>query len=715
MNKVTKLSEMPSNESNDPDNSPFHAGEKEMQARAGKREAMEKFGKRVITNAMPDQHRDFYAQLPFLIVGNVDNKGWPWVSILSGKPGFLQSPDPKTLNLRARAVPNDPLHDSIKLGSPLGMLGIELGTRRRNRLNGRISQINHSSFAVEVDQAFGNCPQYIQTRSIDFVRDPQQQDDPDNINTNNVTKLCELDAAASAMISRADTFFVSSFLPIKDEAVKEGVDVSHRGGNPGFIKVEGNRLTIADYPGNYHFNTLGNFLLNPKAGLTFIDFETGDLLLLTGSVELLDDTEEEIISFKGAVRGWRFTLDHALRLTNALPFRSTLKEYSMNSLITGNWNQAKLDLAAKNSKHQWRSFTVTRIVDEGSVIRSFYLQPESGEGLAEFEAGQFLTISISPEGTEKQLTRTYTVSSAPGENYYRISVKRELEGLVSKYLHDKIHVGDSINIRKPVGEFYLDPTKTRPAALLAGGVGITPMISMAQHVLRHGIITRHIRPLHIFHCAQTVEQRAFAKEFRNLEAQTQKRIRYYSLISQPTTTDQLGKNFNGSGHITADILRQKLPLDDYDFYLCGPASFMQAMYDNLMSLGVSDQKIFAESFGPALLERKQTENEAQAQAQAQAQVQPQAEEAESSVIKFAKSGFQQTWSKGEETLLEVAENHGLTPNFSCRNGVCGSCAVKLTSGSVSYRSKPNAQHDDDEVLICCAVPAQGSDMIELEL
>ena len=85
------------------------------------------------------------------------------------------------------------------------------------------------------------------------------------------------------------------------------------------------------------------------------------------------------------------------------------------------------------------------------------------------------------------------------------------------------------------------------------------------------------------------------------------------------------------------------------------------------------------------------------------------------MIKFAKSGFQQTWSKGEETLLEVAENHGLTPNFSCRNGVCGSCAVKLTSGSVSYRSKPNAQHDDDEVLICCAVPAQGSDMIELEL
>lgn len=693
MNNVTQSMK----ESND---SPFHIGEKEMQTRVGKREAMEQFGRRVITTSMPDQHRDFYAQLPFFVVGNVNNEGWPWVSILSAKPGFLNSPDPKILNINAKPVLNDPLHDSIKLGTPLGMLGIELGTRRRNRLNARVSEVKENSFAVEVDQAFGNCPQYIQIRSVDFVRDPQQLS-----KDNNVTKFTELDAAAIEMISTADTFFVSSFLPIKEDAVKEGVDVSHRGGSPGFIKVEGNTLTIPDYPGNYHFNTLGNFLLNPKAGITFIDFETGDLLMLTGSVELLDGTEEEIVSFKGAERGWRFTLEHGLRLTNALSFRSTLKEYSMNSLVTGNWNQAKLDLAAKKSKDAWRSFALTRIEDESSVIRSFYLQPESKEGLAEFDAGQFITIGVTPEGSEKQLTRTYTVSSAPGEKHYRISVKREAEGVVSKYLHDEIKVGDSINIKNPVGEFYLDPTEIRPAVLLAGGVGVTPMISMAQHVMKHGVITRHFRPLHIFHAAQTIEQRAFASEFKNLEANTQGEIRYYSLISQPTSSDKLGKDFNGSGYITAEILRQTLPLDDYDFYLCGPAPFMQSMYDSLMSLGVADDKIFAESFGPALLERKQDEQEQQLQAK----------EAENSIIKFTKSGFQQTWSKGEESLLEVAENHGLTPNFSCRNGVCGSCAVKLISGSVSYRNKPNAQHQDDEVLICCAVPAEGSDTIELGL
>lgn len=294
--------------------SPFHHGEQEMQTRVGKREAMEKFGRRIIKTFMPEQHREFYAQLPFLVAGSIDKEGWPWASILSGKPGFLHSPDPNTLQINTKTLNNDPLQDSIKTGVPLGLLGIELSTKRRNRLNARISEVNPEGFAVTVDQAFGNCPQYIQSRSVDFIRDPHVESD----NTK-VKEFTSLDHEVREMIETADTFFVSSFLPIQDNPEKEGVDVSHRGGSPGFVKVEGNTLTVPDYPGNHYFNTLGNFLLNPKAGLIFIDFETGDLLMLTGTVELLDEEDEDVISLKGAERAWRFTLNRGLKLVSALP------------------------------------------------------------------------------------------------------------------------------------------------------------------------------------------------------------------------------------------------------------------------------------------------------------------------------------------------------------------------------------------------------------
>jgi ferredoxin-NADP reductase/predicted pyridoxine 5'-phosphate oxidase superfamily flavin-nucleotide-binding protein len=679
--------------------SPFHRGEQEIQTRVGKREAMEKFGRRVITSFMPDQHRDFYAQLPFFVAGSIDKEGWPWASILSGKPGFLYSPDPETLNINTRTISNDPLRDSIRAGAPLGLLGIDLSSRRRNRINARVSEVNADGFAAAVDQAFGNCPQYIQIRSVDFIRDPEIA-----VEKQDVKKFTNLDADAKKMIEAADTFFVSSFLQTQNDAEKEGVDVSHRGGRPGFVKVEGNTLTIPDYPGNYHFNTLGNFLLNPKAGLIFIDFDSGDLLMLTGTVELLWEDDKEVTSFKGAERAWRFTLDHGLKLTSALPFRSTLKEYSPNSLITGDWQQAQATRDAEKRKNAWRTYEVTRVEDESSVIRSFYLKPTDEDSLNSFQAGQFITIRVTPDATKKCITRTYTVSSAPDDNYYRISVKRDTDGLVSNYLHESLKRGDKLVAKTPLGEFFIDATESRPAVLLAGGVGITPMISMAQHIMNHGILKRHIRPLHIFHSAQTTEQRAFMNEFKALEQKSQGAIHYYSFISKPAQHDEPGKDYNGAGRITADALRQTLPLDDYDFFLCGPPAFMQSLYDTLTTLGVNDKRIFAESFGPAVLKREQVNQQSLA-----------LNEADSAIISFTKAGFQQAWNKGDGTILEVAENHGLAPNFSCRNGVCGACAVPLKSGSVAYRSNPVATHGDDEVLICCAVPAEHSEAIELEL
>ena len=139
--------------------SPFHAGEIALQERAGVRARLAETGHRVIRDFMPEQHRDFFNHLPFLIVGSLDRAGRPWASMLTGFPGFMASPDPKTLRIAARPGPHDLLAKNLAAGAPLGLLGIELSTRRRNRMNGRVSMLDGSGFAVSVDQSFGNCPQ----------------------------------------------------------------------------------------------------------------------------------------------------------------------------------------------------------------------------------------------------------------------------------------------------------------------------------------------------------------------------------------------------------------------------------------------------------------------------------------------------------------------------------------------------------------------------
>ncbi len=685
-----------------PVRSPFHAGEQEIQSRVGKRQAMETFGRRVIRRFMPDQHRTFFEQLPFLVVGSVDAEGWPWASIVPGKPGFISSPDPTHLSIGSLGLPGDPLSTAIKRDAPVGLLGIEMPTRRRNRMNGRIEATDGTGFSVAVDQSFGNCPQYIQTRSIDFVHEPNTEHE-----RSSPVRFEAFDDEARALIETADTFFVSSYLQADDTPEVEGVDVSHRGGRPGFVKIDRNTLTIPDYSGNSHFNTLGNFLLNPKAGLVFPDFSTGDLLMLTGTVELLWEDAAEIKAFAGAERGWRFTLYHGLRLPAALPFRSTFHDYSPSSLITGDWAQAEATLEAEARRNAWRPYRVTRIEDESSVIQSFYLKPADGGAILPFEAGQFLTISIAVSDTDKPAIRTYTVSSAPGETHYRISVKREVSGQVSRLFHDTVKVGSLVEVKAPRGGFYIDPAETRPAVLLGGGVGITPMISMAQHIVKEGRRTRHFRKLTILHAAKTLQERAFAASFRNLEAQSNGAVQYRSFISRPANRESSEIDAYDTGHLTPDILRQTLPLDDYDFYLCGPAPFMQALYDTLRKLGVRDNRIFAEAFGPASLKRQQDGGGDT--------VFDATKEAGETVIKFAKSDFEQRWNRGGDTILETAETHGLTPDSGCRNGNCGTCAVKLKSGSVTYRVQPSAVIAEDEVLICCAVPAKGADVLEIDL
>lgn len=310
----------------------WHEGEKYIQEKVGVAERMEGVGQRVVRDYMPDQHRSFYAQLPFIVLGSVDAGGDAWATLLTGKPGFMSSPTPTILDIAAQLDPSDPAGADIQDGSPIGLLGIELHTRRRNRMNGIVTRA-HGGLHIDVDQSFGNCPRYIQLRDYEFIRAP---DEPF---TGVVENLPELDASARALIEAADTFFVASYA---DRHSRRQVDVSHRGGKAGFVRVaEDGTLTIPDFNGNFFFSTLGNILLTRKAGLIFVDYRSGDLLQMTGDAGVIFDSPE-VAAFQGAERLWTFRARRIVRRRGVLALRWTFREdgWSPSSLITGDWADA---------------------------------------------------------------------------------------------------------------------------------------------------------------------------------------------------------------------------------------------------------------------------------------------------------------------------------------------------------------------------------------
>lgn len=320
---------------NPTDTAVFHEGERAVQARVGVREKMEELGGRVIRDFMPDQHREFFAMLPFIVLGALDPAQQPWATVLAGPPGFMRSPDPRHLVIGARPASFDPLAGALGAGAPVGLLGIQPHTRRRNRMNGNVGTASPVGLLeIAVTQSFGNCPKYIQAREPTYVA-------PDRSEVAVRNGERRLDSAGQAMVRAADTFFIASAHP--DAAThstrSRGVDVSHRGGKPGFVKVhdDGSHLTVPDFVGNYLFQTIGNLQLNPRAGLVFVDFASGDLLYVAARGSIVWDGPE-VEAFAGAQRLIKFEVDRWRRVEGGLPLRWTAAESSAFLKPTGEWS-----------------------------------------------------------------------------------------------------------------------------------------------------------------------------------------------------------------------------------------------------------------------------------------------------------------------------------------------------------------------------------------
>lgn len=290
----------------------WHVGEKAMQHTIGADVVFAGLESRIFHTQLSEQQRGFFSQLSLLVVGSVDENGFPWVTLVSGDTGFVSSPNIRTLRIGAMVSEADPAQTGLRLGASVAVLGIDFEARRRYRVNGEVVASTPSQLDVRAAQVFGNCPKYIKQRHlVGMAPSASAHENPEVLNG--------LDDEARNLVERAETFFVASYVDLKESGRQ--VDVSHRGGPAGFVAVgKDGSLTVPDYPGNRFFNTLGNFAVNPTAGLTFVDFENGTLLQLTGSVDIILDGPD-IDAYPGAERLWRFLPRSIIRRRSAIAFQ----------------------------------------------------------------------------------------------------------------------------------------------------------------------------------------------------------------------------------------------------------------------------------------------------------------------------------------------------------------------------------------------------------
>jgi predicted pyridoxine 5'-phosphate oxidase superfamily flavin-nucleotide-binding protein len=293
---------------------PFHSGEIAVQTRAGVREDAERIGQ-VICNTVKPAALSFLSTQQMAIASTIAANGTIWASLLTGIPGFIQVLNEQTIEIEHTSNCTDILHQNLDINAEIGLLIIDLSNRKRLRLNGNITIQQPEKLQIQIQQAFFNCPKYIQTRYLETSAIAEIQ--PPEIYTRN-----SLNSADESWINQADTFFIAT------ANSTQGADASHRGGYPGFVQViDSKTLLFPDYTGNNMFQTLGNLAQNPQAGLLFIDFEQGHTLQLTGQAVIIWDTEL-LSTFIGAQRLIRFAIDQVIETQNATTLRWQFGEYS---------------------------------------------------------------------------------------------------------------------------------------------------------------------------------------------------------------------------------------------------------------------------------------------------------------------------------------------------------------------------------------------------
>ncbi|MDR3456175.1 MAG: 2Fe-2S iron-sulfur cluster-binding protein [Verrucomicrobiae bacterium] len=345
-----------------------------------------------------------------------------------------------------------------------------------------------------------------------------------------------------------------------------------------------------------------------------------------------------------------------------------------------------------------RKFSVFKKVTQCDDVNAFYLKPHDGRPLPAFKPGQYLTFQLDLPGRDKPLIRCYSLSDSPHQkDYYRVTIKKEKNppdkpdvppGAGSSYFTDMVKEGDILNVKSPTGHFFLDMTQTHPIVLLAGGVGITPMLCMANAIAASG----SKREAYFFFGVRNRREHIHKEELEKLAAENDN-IHLHVAYSKPGEKDVKGKDYQHEGRVGIELLKEVLPSNNFEYYLCGSGAFMKSLTDGLEAWGVPDSVVHFEAFGPATVKKK-----------AAAPTPAETSHLQKVMITFARSNKTVRWEPGLENLLEFAKSQGVKIDSGCCAGGCGSCEVAIKSGEVDYLKKPDATPNPGSCLTCVCRP-----------
>ncbi len=352
----------------------------------------------------------------------------------------------------------------------------------------------------------------------------------------------------------------------------------------------------------------------------------------------------------------------------------------------------------------YRKFVVDRKVMEADGICSFYLVAHDRKPLPTFKPGQYLTFRLSIPGREKPVIRCYSLSDSSHSDRFRVTIKRvgspadapsAPPGLVSNYFHEQLSEGDILDVQAPRGHFFLDVEHERPAVLIAGGVGVTPLLSMINSV----VAARSSRELLFFYGVRNHADHAFKETLEHVVEQ-HANIRLVVAYSRPSPADEQneGRDYHHTGRVDVNLIKSYLQSTNYQFYICGPPAMMETLNKQLLRWGVAKSDIHSEAFGPATVSKafvkpKQSETHSS-----------RVGEANRLSVTFAKSGKECGWATTDGNLLDFAEANGVKIDSGCRAGNCGTCVVAVKSGKVQYATEHGAELEEGTCLTCIAAP-----------
>jgi ferredoxin-NADP reductase/MOSC domain-containing protein YiiM len=406
-------------------------------------------------------------------------------------------------------------------------------------------------------------------------------------------------------------------------------------------------------------------------------FEISALLYMPGH---LKSELERALRIPALSAGWRTSFE-------------ALLEEARSGTTSGNAGLA----AASGPPPAWTGFRSLRVSSktrESSNVISLVLEPGDGRALALPLPGQFIVLRLKTTSDKPALMRSYSLSSHPGAERYRVSIKREPHGAAGAYIDDKLQVGDVVDASAPRGSFTLQPGGD-PIVLLSAGIGVTPVLAMLYALS----VTASPREVWWLFGTRNRREHPFADEARTLLkalANGHSHIRY----SLPDLQDRPGLDFDARGRLDLSVLQELDVPRNADFYLCGPTAFMSDLTGGLANWGVARSRIHTEIFGssppitPGI-----------AASPRRPPHMPPGTAGEGPLVSFARSDLEVRWGPAFQSVLELAEACDVPVRWSCRTGVCHTCETALVGGTVYYQPDPIDAPSDGTVLICCARPS----------